>query len=197
VVENPHVSLNAALPVVTVARLCQTSQSFGVAHGARVLGWRCGAAQDAWPLVSGRHRAPDGASEKSGGESHRQSKKAPPAIIALPKGAIDEGEKPDQTALREVEEETGLRAELISKLADIKYVYVRTWGDRARVFKIVSFYLLLYRAGKLGNIKPEMRIEVQRAFWIPLDKAPALLSYKGEKEVAEQSATVCRQPIRR
>ena len=61
---------------------------------------------------------------------------------------------------------------------------MRTWGDRARVFKIVSFYLLLYRTGKLGNIKPEMRIEVQRAFWIPLDKAPALLSYKGEREVA-------------
>ena len=125
--------------------------------------------------------------KKAAAKATRLSKKAPPAIIALPKGAIDEGEKPDQTALREVEEETGLRAQLISKLADIKYVYVRTWGDRARVFKIVSFYLLLYRAGKLGNIKPEMRIEVQRAFWIPLDKAPALLSYKGERDVAERA----------
>ena len=125
--------------------------------------------------------------KKAAAKATRLSKKALPSIIALPKGAIDEGEKSDQTALREVEEETGLRAELVSKLADIKYVYVRTWGDRARVFKIVSFYLLLYRAGKLGNIKPEMRIEVQRAFWIPLDKAPALLSYKGEKEVADKA----------
>ncbi|MGA2902919.1 MAG: NUDIX domain-containing protein [Candidatus Korobacteraceae bacterium] len=117
-------------------------------------------------------------------KSSRQSKKGPPAIIALPKGAIDHGEKPEQTALREVEEETGLRAELVSKLADIKYVYLRNWGDQARVFKIVSFYLLLYRSGRLGTISPEMRVEVRRAFWIPLDKAAALLSYKGEREVA-------------
>ena len=125
--------------------------------------------------------------KKTATKATLKKKKAPPAIIALPKGAIDEGEQPDQTALREVEEETGLRAELVSKLSDIKYVYVRTWGDRARVFKIVSFYLLLYRAGKLGNINPEMRVEVQRAFWIPLDKAPTLLSYKGEKEIAERA----------
>ena len=115
------------------------------------------------------------------------AKKTVPSIRALPKGAIDDGEKPEQTAIREVAEETGLRAELVGKLADIKYVYVRTWGDHARVFKIVSFYLLLYREGKLGNIAPEMRIEVQRAFWIPLEKAPKLLSYKGEREVADSA----------
>ena len=60
---------------------------------------------------------------------------------------------------------------------------MRNWGDHARVFKIVSFYLLLYRSGRLGNISPEMRIEVQRAFWLPLDEAPKALSYKGEREV--------------
>jgi len=111
----------------------------------------------------------------------------PPPIRALPKGTIDQGEKPEQTALREVEEETGVRAEMVGKLADIKYVYVRSWGDRARVFKIVTFYLLLYRSGKLGAIAPEMRIEVRRAFWMPLDDAPAKLSYKGEREMAERA----------
>jgi len=110
-----------------------------------------------------------------------------PAVTALPKGAIDAGEKPEQTALREVQEETGIRADLVTKLADIKYVYVRNWGDQARVFKIVSFYLLVYRSGKLGNISPEMRVEVQRAFWLPLDEAPTALSYKGEREVAEKA----------
>jgi ADP-ribose pyrophosphatase YjhB (NUDIX family) len=109
------------------------------------------------------------------------------AITALPKGAIDKGEKPEETALREVEEETGLTAELVHKLADIKYVYVRTWGDHARVFKIVSFYLLLYRSGRLDNIAPEMRVEVKKAFWIPLDEAPKTLSYKGEREVVEKA----------
>jgi 8-oxo-dGTP pyrophosphatase MutT (NUDIX family) len=121
------------------------------------------------------------------GTSRIHRKKQPAEIIALPKGTIDNGEKPEQTALREVEEETGVRAELIGKLADIKYVYVRNWGDRARVFKVVSFYLQLYRAGKLGNIAPEMRVEVRRAFWVPLEDAAAVLSYKGEREVAARA----------
>jgi len=109
------------------------------------------------------------------------------ALIALPKGAIDNGEKPDQTAVREVREETGVHADLIGKLADIKYYYVRNWGDNARVFKIVSFYLLLYRSGRLGQIAPEMRIEVQRAFWLPLQEAPTKLIYKGEREVVQRA----------
>ncbi len=128
-------------------------------------------------------------------KSGKRSQRHGPAIRALPKGTIDEGEKPDQTALREVEEETGVRTELITKLADIKYVYVRNWGDQARVFKIVSFYLLLYRAGRFGNIAPEMRIEVQRAFWLPLDEAPAILSYKGERDAVERAAAVSGQLI--
>jgi 8-oxo-dGTP pyrophosphatase MutT (NUDIX family) len=107
--------------------------------------------------------------------------------IALPKGTIDPGEKPEQTAVREIREETGVRAELISKLADIKYIYVRNWGDHAKVFKIVSFYLFMYRSGRLGNIAPEMRIEVQNAFWLPLEDAPSKLSYKGEREIAERA----------
>lgn len=123
--------------------------------------------------------------KQSAKSSNPRRKNTPAAVRALPKGAIDEGEKPDQTALREVGEETGLQADLIDKLADIKYVYVRQWGDRARVFKIVSFYLLLYRSGRIDNISHAMRVEVQKAFWLPLDEAPKALSYKGEREVAE------------
>jgi 8-oxo-dGTP diphosphatase len=110
-----------------------------------------------------------------------------PHILALPKGTVDPGEKPRQTAKREVHEETGLRAEIISKLADIKYFYVRSWGDRARVFKVVSFYLFRYVSGKLGNITPEMRHEVQQCFWTPLEDAPKLLSYKGERQMAREA----------
>jgi 8-oxo-dGTP pyrophosphatase MutT (NUDIX family) len=108
-------------------------------------------------------------------------------LIALPKGSIDPGETPEETALREVREETGVRADLVAKLADIKYIYVRNWGNHAKVFKIVSFFLLLYRSGRLGNIAPEMRVEVENAFWLPLDDAPSKLSYKGEREVAERA----------
>jgi len=108
-------------------------------------------------------------------------------IVALPKGTIDKGEKPEQTALREVSEETGVQAELIGKLADVKYFYVRNWGDHALVFKIVSFYLLLYRSGRLGNISPEMRIEVHNAYWVALDNALKTLSYQGEREVVQKA----------
>lgn len=110
-----------------------------------------------------------------------------PRILALPKGAIDPGETADETALREVHEETGVRATQVAKLVDIKYFYVRTWGDKARVFKIVSFFLLQYHSGRMGNIVPEMRIEVKNAFWLPLEEAPARLSYKGEREVAQRA----------
>jgi 8-oxo-dGTP pyrophosphatase MutT (NUDIX family) len=114
-------------------------------------------------------------------------KRKPKTVLALPKGLVDPGEKPAETALREVFEETGVTADLIAKLADIKYVYSRTWGDGQRVFKIVSFYLMLYRLGRINQIAPEMRIEVAHASWIPLADAPKLLAYKGEKQMAQRA----------
>lgn len=105
-------------------------------------------------------------------------------VLALPKGLVDPGEKPLETALREVFEETGVTAEMMFKLADIKYVYTRTWGDQARVFKIVSFYLMRYRSGRINEIAEEMRIEVARALWIRLEDATKLLAYKREKQMA-------------
>jgi 8-oxo-dGTP pyrophosphatase MutT (NUDIX family) len=110
-------------------------------------------------------------------------KKRQPQVLALPKGLVDSGEKPEQTAVREVREEAGISGTVLTKLTDIKYVYVRSWGDKQRVFKIVSFYLLRYEAGDIGDIAPDMRIEVKRAFWIPLEGAERKLSYRGERDV--------------
>jgi 8-oxo-dGTP pyrophosphatase MutT (NUDIX family) len=107
--------------------------------------------------------------------------------LCLPKGLVDGGEKPLAAALREVREETGITAALIAKLGDSKYVYVRSWGDRQKVFKIVSFYLLRYKSGRIDDVTPAMRIEVARARWIPLQDAPKLLAYKGEKEMARRA----------
>ena len=108
-------------------------------------------------------------------------------VLALPKGLVDPGEKPEQTALREVQEETGLVATPIAKLADIKYVYVRSWGDQQRVFKIVSFFLLRYQSGEIDDVSREMRAEVRRAFWIPLEEAPRTLAYRGERDVVRRA----------
>jgi 8-oxo-dGTP pyrophosphatase MutT (NUDIX family) len=116
----------------------------------------------------------DGKSDKKG---HKKE------VLALPKGLIDAGEKPAETAIREVREETGITGKILTKLSDIKYVYVRSWGDRQKVFKIVSFYLLLYEAGTIDEISPDMRIEVRRACWIALEGAERRLTYRGEREV--------------
>ena len=121
-------------------------------------------------------------SARKRGRAERDSNGHP--VLALPKGIIDPGETPEQTAVREVREETGLTAEVLTKLGDSKYVYVRAWGDGARVFKVVSFYLLRYRSGKLGNLPTETRHEVARTLWIPLDEAPRRLTYKGDRDMA-------------
>jgi len=114
------------------------------------------------------------------GESDKKRHKQ---VLALPKGLIDPGEKPDQTAVREVREETGLTGSILAKLGDIKYMYVRVWGDNQRVFKIVSFYLLQYESGTIDDVSSAMRIEVKQAQWIPLEGAERRLAYRGERDV--------------
>jgi 8-oxo-dGTP pyrophosphatase MutT (NUDIX family) len=108
----------------------------------------------------------------------------PQGTWALPKGLIGPGEQPERTALREVAEETGVEATPVEKLGDVRYVY--TWAGE-RVFKVVSFFLFRYRAGRLGDIRPEHAHEVAETRWLPLEEAPRLLAYKGEREMAAKA----------
>ena len=123
---------------------------------------------------------------RKGPKSRSQRAESKP-VLCLPKGLVDKGEKALEAALREVREETGITATPVLKLADIKYVYVRSWGDGERVFKIVSFYLLRYESGKIDNISDEMRVEVGQARWVRLEEAPQLLAYRGEKQMARKA----------
>ena len=101
-------------------------------------------------------------------------------VLALPKGHVDPGETPDQTALREVREETGVDADLVEKLGEVRYFYQRAGR---RIFKRVTFYLFAYRSGSLDDHDDE----VEEARWMPLEQAIAALSYDGEREMAERA----------
>jgi 8-oxo-dGTP pyrophosphatase MutT (NUDIX family) len=116
-----------------------------------------------------------------------------PGVRALPKGIVEPGESTETTAAREVLEETGLRADHVARLGDVRYVYTRRGGER--VFKVVTFHLLRWRGGRLDDIAPGMRIEVARAEWIPLHTAPKALSYRGERDMAVRALDVLERPI--
>ena len=107
-------------------------------------------------------------------------------ILALPKGHPDGEESAAEAARSEVREETGLEAEVVERLGDVKYWYVRG-GER--VMKIVAFFLFRYRSGSVENHDHE----VEEALWIPLDEAPRRLAYKGEREMAEAAISRLRE----
>jgi 8-oxo-dGTP pyrophosphatase MutT (NUDIX family) len=108
----------------------------------------------------------------------------PVGLWALPKGHIDGGEGAEQTALREVAEETGARGRSLGKLGDVRYVY--TWNGE-RIFKVVSFFLIRYAGGRLGDVPEAFRHEVAEVRWLPLEEAPLLLAYGGEREMARKA----------
>ena len=108
----------------------------------------------------------------------------PPGVWALPKGQIDTAETAEATALREAEEETGVRGRSLGKLGDVRYWF--NW-EGERVFKVVSFFLIRYAGGRLGDIPPAHRHEVAEVAWLPLEDAPKLLAYSGERDMARKA----------
>ena len=105
----------------------------------------------------------------------------PEGTWALPKGKIGQDERPRHRAAGGGRGNRG-QATSVGKLGDVRYVY--TWAGE-RIFKVVSFYLVRYRPGRLGEVPPEHAHEVAER-WLPLEEAPALLAYGGEREMAER-----------
>jgi 8-oxo-dGTP pyrophosphatase MutT (NUDIX family) len=99
----------------------------------------------------------------------------------LAKGAIERGESDEQAAVREVLEETGLRAEVEADLGDIRYFYV--W-EGVRVRKRVHFFLMRATGGDVADHDSEM----EDVRWFPLRTAIKRAAYKGEREVIERAA---------
>jgi 8-oxo-dGTP pyrophosphatase MutT (NUDIX family) len=104
-------------------------------------------------------------------------------VLGLPKGGPVDGETPEQTAAREVREETGLTASVGERLGQVDYTYRR--GGR-RVDKTVHFYLCRFEAGDPADHDHE----VDDARWIPLREAVRRLSYPGERAMIERALSI-------
>lgn len=107
-------------------------------------------------------------------------------VLGLPKGHLDEGETVEQAATREVREETGVNAELIGSLGEVRYWYVR---DRRRVAKSVFFFLFCYVSGDLADHDDE----VLEARWMALADAQKALSYPGERDMVTRALAIREQ----
>lgn len=102
-------------------------------------------------------------------------------VWSLPKGLVESAESPEEAAIREVKEETGLEGRIIRKLGDVEYWFYSP-RDRARVHKIVHFFLMECTGGNIEKHDWEVR-EVR---WFSLNEAKAVLAYKGEREMLDR-----------
>lgn len=103
----------------------------------------------------------------------------------LPKGQVEEGEGLQETALREVSEETGLEGKIVAKLGDITYWYTNKTkdGETIRIFKRVYFYLIRYLRGDISRHDQE----VEEACWFPLTEARRQISYSAERDILNKA----------
>jgi 8-oxo-dGTP pyrophosphatase MutT (NUDIX family) len=97
----------------------------------------------------------------------------------LPKGLVGRGETPEEAALREVAEETGLRCEVVAELERVEYWYFSKGGARrVRFHKFVHFYLMRFVSGDVSGHDDE----VNEARWVELEEAEEMLAFKGERK---------------
>ena len=102
-----------------------------------------------------------------------------PDVCTLPKGGANAGESKEQTAAREVREETGVQVRVVERLGDVEYWYRRSGR---RVFKTVGFYLCDFVSGDTADHDHE----VDDARWVPLEQARTALTYPGERRIIER-----------
>ncbi len=107
-------------------------------------------------------------------------------VLGLPKGHIDPGETALQAAEREVREETGIVAEPVRRLGEVRYRYRR---DGRTVPKSVAFFLFRYLSGDTADHDDE----VEEASWMGLREAEEALSYEGEREMVARALSALKE----
>ena len=104
-------------------------------------------------------------------------------IWCLPKGHIEPDETLEETALREVKEETGLLGSILSPLGYITYQFFDL-SQKKHIFKKVHFFLIRYQSGKTTDHDDE----VEFARWFPIEEALSIIEYKGERDILKKGA---------
>lgn len=104
-----------------------------------------------------------------------------PLLFALPKGKVDAGETIEETAVREVREETGLAARIVEPLGEVKYWFSETAGKR--VDKVVHFYLMQPTGGQLDDHDHEF----DEVGWYHVAEAERLLTHKNQMHILHRA----------
>ncbi|MCK9485428.1 MAG: NUDIX hydrolase [Dehalococcoidia bacterium] len=105
-----------------------------------------------------------------------------PILYALPKGTPDPGETSEETALREVQEETGLQVRLVAPVGDVHYWFTAPDGDR--VDKVVHFYLM----EPTGGDEAAHDHEFDDVGWYHLAEAERLMTHKNQMHILYRAA---------
>lgn len=106
-------------------------------------------------------------------------------VWCLPKGWVEPGETLEETALREVREETGLDGKILEKLGDISYRFYDQ-HSKSRIHKTVHFFLLKYLTGDTSQHDHE----VEEARWFKAEHTNGMLTYPSEKEILKKALKI-------
>ena len=108
-------------------------------------------------------------------------------LWSLPKGHIEDGETVEETAVREVKEETGISARVLQPLGTIDYWFV---AERRRVHKTVHHFLLESTGGELSDED----VEVTEVAWVPLAELETRLAYSDERKLVRKAKELFARP---